>query len=412
MAKSIEAALDSSLDDMISANKGGGKGKKQRGAKGKGKGKQAAVGAPNKVKKTQQKQKAPQAAKAPAKEKAQLGTAKALDMSLEDIVKAQTKGKKQSWGKEGKDAAQTAGAKAPGKKKLWGGAAKVVNRSKGEGKGKGAAGKKEKWNSKGEGQKGWGKGGKGSWGKGGGKKQWVEKADWEDWAPKKNSQKEAWRPQKKWQDEDDWAPKKKEWVSKGDSWGGRQEKGGGRGNDSWGGRGNDRWEPPAWERRREPPAWAPSPKDSWVRKEINERAERAWGPPKDRDDRPRPRELKDKGDSWRDSDRSQGPWKRALGGEASRTAPPRKRAREEEAPAGPGRAATSKNIKVTNIPRDLDMQDIKDAFEAEAGRIAHCEMQRGTARIEFYNAKDARKAVDTFDRGELNGKTIEVVFER
>lgn len=67
---------------------------------------------------------------------------------------------------------------------------------------------------------------------------------------------------------------------------------------------------------------------------------------------------------------------------------------------------------MTNIPRDLEMRDIKDAFQNEAGRITHCEMERGTARITFANGKDAQKAVETFDRGELNGKTITVVFER
>lgn len=72
----------------------------------------------------------------------------------------------------------------------------------------------------------------------------------------------------------------------------------------------------------------------------------------------------------------------------------------------------SKQIKVKNIPHNLDWRDIKSAFEAEAGKISRCELDNGTAWITFLRPEDARKAVDTFDRGELNGKTIEVSIER
>lgn len=95
----------------------------------------------------------------------------------------------------------------------------------------------------------------------------------------------------------------------------------------------------------------------------------------------------------------------------------RKRAHEEEERAADRERGSQagKKVKVKNIPRDLDMEDIKDAFEAEAGRIASCEMERGKqanqAWIIFHNAKDAKKAVETFDRGELNGKTISVTFD-
>lgn len=89
-----------------------------------------------------------------------------------------------------------------------------------------------------------------------------------------------------------------------------------------------------------------------------------------------------------------------------------KRALEE--PDRAERSSNGRKIKVTNIPRDLDMPDIKEAFEAEAGKVVDCRMERnrGVAYLTFNHPKDARKAVDTFDRGELNGKTIEVTFER
>jgi len=70
-----------------------------------------------------------------------------------------------------------------------------------------------------------------------------------------------------------------------------------------------------------------------------------------------------------------------------------------------------KRIKVTNIPRDLAARDIREAFEAEAGKMTSCELDRGVAYLTFTCTADARKAVETFDRGELNGKTITVTLE-
>jgi len=69
------------------------------------------------------------------------------------------------------------------------------------------------------------------------------------------------------------------------------------------------------------------------------------------------------------------------------------------------------SVKVTNIPRDVNMQDIREAFEQETGKITRCRLDRGTAWIAFNKPQDARKAVETFDRGELNGQTIGVVLD-
>ena len=104
---------------------------------------------------------------------------------------------------------------------------------------------------------------------------------------------------------------------------------------------------------------------------------------------------------------------------------PRKRPREEERdgpgpPARETRAArvtaavtpsAPKRIKVTNIPKELKAADVREAFEAETGKITLCELSRGTCRITFSRAKDAQQAVETFDRGELNGKVISVTLE-
>merc|ERR1711924_332120 len=67
-------------------------------------------------------------------------------------------------------------------------------------------------------------------------------------------------------------------------------------------------------------------------------------------------------------------------------------------------------VKVCNVPRDLDKRDIKEAFE-DNGQVTDCTVERGVAMVTFANLVDAKKAVQTFDRGELNGQTIFVTLE-
>lgn len=80
---------------------------------------------------------------------------------------------------------------------------------------------------------------------------------------------------------------------------------------------------------------------------------------------------------------------------------PVERATRERGPAPGAR------IKVTNVPSNLDWRDIKEAFE-DVGNVIKCDVDRGVASIIFERAGDAKKAVQTFDRGELNGQTIYV----
>jgi len=126
----------------------------------------------------------------------------------------------------------------------------------------------------------------------------------------------------------------------------------------------------------------------------------------------------------RDTRRDEPPARRRVAASAS---PPRRREvgggvkrrgeEPERAPASKRRAtgddssSKAKSVKVTNIPRDVTMEDIKEAFEAETGRITRCRLDRGTAWIAFTRHEDAKKAIDTFDRGELNGKQIGVVLD-
>eukprot|EP00421_Protoceratium_reticulatum_P017097 CAMPEP_0168397802 /NCGR_PEP_ID=MMETSP0228-20121227/21252_1 /TAXON_ID=133427 /ORGANISM="Protoceratium reticulatum, Strain CCCM 535 (=CCMP 1889)" /LENGTH=499 /DNA_ID=CAMNT_0008411287 /DNA_START=12 /DNA_END=1508 /DNA_ORIENTATION=- len=108
-------------------------------------------------------------------------------------------------------------------------------------------------------------------------------------------------------------------------------------------------------------------------------------------------------------------WTRAWGGansDAEWGPPPRpgprRVATEASAPARSG--TTGCRIRVSNVPKNLDWRDIKEAFE-DNGRVTRCEVERGVAWVTFESAVDAKKAVQTFDRGELNGQTIFVTHE-
>eukprot|EP00437_Effrenium_voratum_P016155 CAMPEP_0181441234 /NCGR_PEP_ID=MMETSP1110-20121109/23399_1 /TAXON_ID=174948 /ORGANISM="Symbiodinium sp., Strain CCMP421" /LENGTH=456 /DNA_ID=CAMNT_0023565105 /DNA_START=96 /DNA_END=1466 /DNA_ORIENTATION=+ len=72
--------------------------------------------------------------------------------------------------------------------------------------------------------------------------------------------------------------------------------------------------------------------------------------------------------------------------------------------------SVKKSIRVCNVPKNLDDRDIQEAFE-DIGRVVKCEVERGVATISFANSSHAKKAVQTFDRGELNGQTIYVSLE-
>merc|ERR1712151_381296 len=77
---------------------------------------------------------------------------------------------------------------------------------------------------------------------------------------------------------------------------------------------------------------------------------------------------------------------------------------------GRSMAAESRSIQVSNIPRNLNRADIQEAF-SDIGRVHRIELSRGTASITFETAAAAKKAVQTFDRGELNGQMIHVTFD-
>lgn len=87
-------------------------------------------------------------------------------------------------------------------------------------------------------------------------------------------------------------------------------------------------------------------------------------------------------------------------------------ARERPVLKSSGRSGdgSGNKIRVSNVPKSLDEQEIREAFE-DVGVVSKCSLDRGVAIIAFNNSSAAKKAVATFDRGELNGQTIYVAFE-
>lgn len=201
--------------------------------------------------------------------------------------------------------------------------------------------------------------------------------------------------QKRWiDDEEDWGPGIRG-AMKG------RGKGAGR-EESWGwsgkgkGKGYDAWSGPAWG----PPAWGPSRDDWGARPWPSAPQALTW-------DRPpvAPRSTAMAVTTSRAAmDRERPERTERVVERAER---PAKATRAEEKPERP---KAQRTVRVCNVPRNLDSRDIKEAFE-DNGPVLRCEVERGVAIITFENAADAKKAVQTFDRGELNGQTIFVSLE-
>ncbi len=67
--------------------------------------------------------------------------------------------------------------------------------------------------------------------------------------------------------------------------------------------------------------------------------------------------------------------------------------------------AGSRTVTIKNIPYDLDWKDVKGAF-SRVGKIERVEVTKGQAIITFSDPKDANKAVQTYNGGDMNGRTI------
>ena len=77
---------------------------------------------------------------------------------------------------------------------------------------------------------------------------------------------------------------------------------------------------------------------------------------------------------------------------------------------GPNAPADNrKMIKVANIPYDLTWKDVKGAL-SDVGTIERCDVERGEATLTFASHKDAQRAIQTYDGGDMNGRKIRVFF--
>lgn len=414
--------IDMELDAMIVKTGKGGRGKGQgtKGTKGKGK---------ERKPKGWGKSKADGAGKGPKREKsekkAQSNESK-LDMSLEEVVEADKGSGKGKGSKEPK-------GKGKGKKvmKLWGGAtsARTKGGSKG-GKSRGDEGYgKSSWkgSSKGKGGDRWGSGGAYvPKGKGKGKNK-----GYDDDGPRSNP---AWSQHDDWrgvEEDNDWGSGMRSSAGRRPPlrpmMGVRNAMRGASPERSWAGRLNSGG---AWRRveqdHDDSPPRAPHRRAALgVVQQAASRAARDQGVDRDRpaarparavervrEERAPVRQrasAREEAEPRRRAVREEEPTRRRPREEAAPAPVATKRRREAEAPAQT--SSRPKRVKVTNVARDLDDQDIKEAFEAETGRIVKCTLDRSTAYITFANASDAVKAVETFDRGELNGKTITVVLD-
>mmetsp|Transcript_183329 Transcript_183329/g.581366 ORF Transcript_183329/g.581366 Transcript_183329/m.581366 type:complete len:378 (+) Transcript_183329:760-1893(+) len=253
-------------------------------------------------------------------------------------------------------------AKAKGKARAKGDAKNEKGAKGGKAAGKGA-GSWDQWGGKGGGAKGGGAkgGGKGSWGGDGWAASNKRTGKGDDWGlPAKRMRGDSWEAPPARAGDFGWGRGSRDDAYSAKGGGGRWPSDMGKG-----GRDDGRWGAPD--------AWS-----SGARASERERA---------------PPPSWDRGDRFPASRRDEETWIKPT----------------ERAP--PARTDTSgTRIKVTNVPLDLDRRDIKEAFE-DRGRVIRCEVDRGVAFVTFERAIDAKKAIQTFDRGELNGQTIFVSQE-
>jgi len=88
----------------------------------------------------------------------------------------------------------------------------------------------------------------------------------------------------------------------------------------------------------------------------------------------------------------------------------RKFSRKVVVKAGPNAPADiRRKIKITNIPYDLTWKDVKDALSS-VGKIERCDVERGEATLLFGTHKEALRAVQTYNDGDMNGRKIRVFF--
>ena len=88
----------------------------------------------------------------------------------------------------------------------------------------------------------------------------------------------------------------------------------------------------------------------------------------------------------------------------------RKFSRKVVVKAGPNAPADNRRkIKIQNVPYDLTWKDVKDAL-SQVGKIERCDVDHGEATLIFSNHKEALRAIQTYNGGDMNGRKIRVFF--
>jgi hypothetical protein len=78
--------------------------------------------------------------------------------------------------------------------------------------------------------------------------------------------------------------------------------------------------------------------------------------------------------------------------------------------AGPNAPADNRRkIKIQNVPYDLSWKDIKEAL-SQVGKIERCDVEHGEATLIFSSNKEALRAIQTYNGGDMNGRKIRVFF--
>ncbi len=67
-------------------------------------------------------------------------------------------------------------------------------------------------------------------------------------------------------------------------------------------------------------------------------------------------------------------------------------------------------VRVTNIPYDVTWREVKDAF-AKTAPVERCDVKDGEATISFKTHSDAKRAIEVYNGGNMNGRSIKVFFD-
>jgi len=368
-----------------------------------------------------------------------------LDLSLDDVISSDGRGKKSAkwsdkWKGKRKDADGPKGDDEPSKESsamvqkldmaldelIW------TKEPKAESKGS--------WEKSEKSQKSWEKSSGKSW------------SDWKNSGGEKEEKEQTWstKGSKKadWKEKDSWQKSKDSWQTGSDDWKGKNGKSWSTdGNGNTGSSSRSDWkngsrDESGWKNgSRDEPAWKnsnsgwKSDESSWKQSRdhsgwksndagwhgqgdqgwsnsgaASRKASEAWVEPSHLSEDQRQ-------DRWNSQKGQKGSWSGqwderkypAKAGDAggysaaarSRSPLGRRMAEDHDTPRG-------SSIEVNNVPPNLDMRDIRNAFEDNVGPVTMCTLRNGVAKMIFERPESAQKAVRTFDNGQLNGHYISV----